>query len=70
MNILHYEMCINYGTLIRYKYQITPNSTNGCGGADMWADIGSTEDVFCPAGSYCPTTTKKFHAAEGTDLIL
>ncbi|KAL6839762.1 hypothetical protein ACP4OV_030450 [Aristida adscensionis] len=48
-----------------YKYQITPNSTNGCGGADMWADFGSTEDVFCPAGHYCPTTTKKVDCSKG-----
>ncbi|GJN12121.1 hypothetical protein PR202_ga30373 [Eleusine coracana subsp. coracana] len=49
-----------------YKYQITPNSKNGCGGADMWADIGSTEDVFCPAGYYyCPTTTKKVSCSSG-----
>ncbi|TVU07325.1 hypothetical protein EJB05_47375, partial [Eragrostis curvula] len=48
-----------------YKYQITPNSTNGCGGADMWADFGSTEDVFCPAGYYCPTTTKKLSCTSG-----
>ncbi|GJM93724.1 hypothetical protein PR202_ga10307 [Eleusine coracana subsp. coracana] len=44
---------------------ITPNSKNGCGGADMWADIGSTEDVFCPAGYYCPTTTKKVSCSSG-----
>ena len=36
-------MYLNYGTLIRYKYQITPNTTNSYGGADMWADIQSTE---------------------------
>uniref|UniRef100_A0A0D9ZHC1 ABC transporter domain-containing protein n=1 Tax=Oryza glumipatula TaxID=40148 RepID=A0A0D9ZHC1_9ORYZ len=33
-----------------YKYQITPNTT-GCGGADTWADFGSTEEMFCPAGT-------------------
>ncbi|RCV32844.1 hypothetical protein SETIT_7G035300v2 [Setaria italica] len=48
-----------------YKYQITPNSTESCGGADMWADIQSTEEIFCPAGYYCPTTTKKDSCTSG-----
>ncbi|CAN6271010.1 unnamed protein product [Urochloa humidicola] len=48
-----------------YKYQITPNSTESCGGADMWADIQSTEEIFCPAGYYCPTTTKKDSCSSG-----
>jgi hypothetical protein len=47
-----------------YKYQITPNTT-GCGGADTWADFGSTEEMFCPAGYYCPTPTKKEPCSEG-----
>lgn len=58
-------MCLNCGTLIRYKYQITPNSSNSCGGADMWADIQSTEEIFCPAGYYCPSTTKKDNCSSG-----
>ncbi|XP_062184644.1 ABC transporter G family member 28-like [Phragmites australis] len=36
-----------------------------CGGADMWADIRSTDDVFCPAGSYCPATTEKNNCSSG-----
>ncbi|RLM64591.1 ABC transporter G family member 28-like [Panicum miliaceum] len=50
-----------------YKYQITPNSssTESCGGADMWADIQSTEEIFCPAGYYCPTTTKRDSCSSG-----
>ncbi|KAG8064062.1 hypothetical protein GUJ93_ZPchr0004g38722 [Zizania palustris] len=47
-----------------YKYQITPNTT-GCGGADTWADFGTTEDMFCPAGYYCPTPTKKRPCTHG-----
>ena len=60
-------MYLNCGTLIRYKYQITPNSssTESCGGADMWADIQSTEEIFCPAGYYCPTTTKRDSCSSG-----
>ncbi|WVZ84105.1 hypothetical protein U9M48_031167 [Paspalum notatum var. saurae] len=48
-----------------YKYQIKPNSTNSCGGADMWADIQSTEEIFCPAGYYCPATTKRDNCSRG-----
>ncbi|KAG0525104.1 hypothetical protein BDA96_06G026700 [Sorghum bicolor] len=48
-----------------YKYQITPNTTNSCGGADMWADIQSTEEIFCPAGFHCPSTTKKDNCSSG-----
>ncbi|VAH25168.1 unnamed protein product [Triticum turgidum subsp. durum] len=48
-----------------YKYQITPNSTNGCGGADKWADFGSTEEIFCPAGYHCPSTTSKLSCTSG-----
>uniref|UniRef100_J3LVX2 ABC transporter domain-containing protein n=2 Tax=Oryza brachyantha TaxID=4533 RepID=J3LVX2_ORYBR len=47
-----------------YKYQITPNMTS-CGGADTWADFGSTEEMFCPAGYYCPTPTKKEPCSKG-----
>lgn len=50
-----------------YKYQIRPNSTltGGCGGADRWADFGSTEEIFCPAGYHCPTTTSKVSCSRG-----
>ncbi|CAM0907995.1 unnamed protein product [Alopecurus aequalis] len=48
-----------------YEYQITLNSTNGCGGADTWADFGNTEDVFCPAGYHCPTPTSKLDCSPG-----
>ncbi|KAL0662061.1 hypothetical protein Bca4012_098898 [Brassica carinata] len=44
-----------------YTYQlptVRPNHT--CGGANVWADIRSSGEVFCSAGSYCPTTTRKF----------
>jgi hypothetical protein len=52
-------------SLYRYEYQITLNSTNGCGGADKWADFASTEEVFCPAGYHCPTTTSKVNCSPG-----
>ncbi|KAF2283327.1 hypothetical protein GH714_002296 [Hevea brasiliensis] len=47
----------------RYNYQLPsgrPNHT--CGGADIWADILSSREIFCPKGSYCPSTTRKFLA--------
>ncbi|KAL5215711.1 hypothetical protein ABZP36_007112, partial [Zizania latifolia] len=55
---------ITTGLCHPYKYQITPNTT-GCGGADTWADFGSTEEMFCPAGYYCPTPTKKQSCTNG-----
>uniref|UniRef100_A0A0D9WUF8 ABC transporter domain-containing protein n=2 Tax=Leersia perrieri TaxID=77586 RepID=A0A0D9WUF8_9ORYZ len=40
-----------------YNYQPPPGKPNHtCGGADRWADVVSTDDVFCPAGFYCPST--------------
>ncbi|CAM6065922.1 unnamed protein product [Sphagnum tenellum] len=37
-----------------YGYQIT-QANDSCGGADKWADVSSTINIFCPAGQYCPT---------------
>ncbi|XP_071908261.1 ABC transporter G family member 28 [Coffea arabica] len=49
-----------------YRYQLPagkPNHT--CGGADMWAGVTSSEEMFCSAGSYCPTTTKEVLCSQG-----
>lgn len=52
--------------ICRYGYQIPPGKPNHtCGGADIWADVESSRDVFCSAGSYCPTTTEKVPCSEG-----
>ncbi|GAV67882.1 ABC_tran domain-containing protein, partial [Cephalotus follicularis] len=49
-----------------YSYQIPPGQTNhSCGGADVWADAGSSSDIFCSPGSYCPTTTRKVSCTSG-----
>ncbi|CAO2816451.1 unnamed protein product [Amaranthus hypochondriacus] len=42
-----------------YNYQLPPGRNHTCGGANIWADVGRSSQVFCPAGSYCPTTTEK-----------
>ncbi|KAH9617762.1 hypothetical protein KSS87_010598 [Heliosperma pusillum] len=44
---------------IRYQYQLPPERNHTCGGANVWTDFGSSKQIFCPAGSYCPTTTEK-----------
>lgn len=49
-----------------YHYQLPPGQPNHtCGGADTWADILSTSEVFCSAGSYCPSTVKKIPCSSG-----
>lgn len=48
-----------------YLYQVTPGANNACGTADSWADVVSTNDVFCPPGHYCPTTTQKYNCSNG-----
>ncbi|KAK1275523.1 ABC transporter G family member 28 [Acorus gramineus] len=49
-----------------YRYQLPPGKPNHtCGGADSWADVGSSSDLFCAAGSYCPSTTQKIPCSSG-----
>lgn len=49
-----------------YRYQLPPGQPNHtCGGADVWADIGSTSEVFCSGGSYCPSTIKRVPCSSG-----
>ncbi|XP_010462230.1 PREDICTED: ABC transporter G family member 24 isoform X2 [Camelina sativa] len=49
-----------------YTYQLPPGRPNHtCGGANVWADIRSSGEVFCSAGSYCPTTTQKVPCDSG-----
>ncbi|PIN07861.1 Transporter, ABC superfamily (Breast cancer resistance protein) [Handroanthus impetiginosus] len=49
-----------------YAYQLPPGKTNhSCGGADVWAGVTSSDEIFCSAGSYCPTTTKKIQCTKG-----
>uniref|UniRef100_A0A7N0U7C5 ABC transporter domain-containing protein n=1 Tax=Kalanchoe fedtschenkoi TaxID=63787 RepID=A0A7N0U7C5_KALFE len=49
-----------------YRYQIPPGQPNHtCGGADIWADILRSNEVFCAPGSYCPSTIKKIICSKG-----
>uniref|UniRef100_A0A0E0BB15 ABC transporter domain-containing protein n=1 Tax=Oryza glumipatula TaxID=40148 RepID=A0A0E0BB15_9ORYZ len=41
-----------------YSYQITPGSNTACGTADSWADVITTDDVFCPPGHHCTIAVK------------
>ncbi|CAA2997206.1 ABC transporter G family member 24-like [Olea europaea subsp. europaea] len=54
------------GICAPYTYQLPPaNPNHTCGGADIWTDIGTNSDVFCSAGSYCPTTTQRVPCSSG-----
>ncbi|KAK8945225.1 ABC transporter G family member 28 [Platanthera zijinensis] len=49
-----------------YNYQLPPDQPNHtCGGADMWADVYSTSQMFCPPGYYCPSTIQKISCSSG-----
>ncbi|TYH31257.1 hypothetical protein ES288_A01G159500v1 [Gossypium darwinii] len=49
-----------------YNYQIPPGKPNhSCGTADIWADVGSSSEIFCSAGSYCPNTLNKITCSKG-----
>ncbi|KAM1807000.1 hypothetical protein ACFX11_030067 [Malus domestica] len=49
-----------------YSYQIPPGKRNHtCGGADKWADVLSSKEVFCTGGSYCPSTIQKIPCSSG-----
>ncbi|WOL09862.1 ABC transporter G family member 28 [Canna indica] len=49
-----------------YNYQLPPGkSGHTCGGADIWADVDHSGDLFCPAGYFCPSTTVKNNCSSG-----
>ncbi|KAJ8751449.1 hypothetical protein K2173_016659 [Erythroxylum novogranatense] len=49
-----------------YHYQLPPAKPNHtCGGADVWLDAVSTSEIFCSAGSYCPSTIQKNPCSRG-----
>lgn len=54
------------GTCDPYNYQLPPGQANHtCGGADKWGDAISSDQIFCPAGYYCPTTVQKISCGSG-----
>ncbi|KAL1323610.1 hypothetical protein HN51_033897 [Arachis hypogaea] len=49
-----------------YRYQIPPGKlTHSCGGADIWADIRSSAEVFCAPGAFCPSNIIKNDCNKG-----
>ncbi|XP_027363956.1 ABC transporter G family member 24-like isoform X2 [Abrus precatorius] len=49
-----------------YLYQLPPLQPNHtCGGANIWADVSSSSEIFCSAGSYCSTTIKRIPCSSG-----
>ncbi|KAI4339252.1 hypothetical protein MLD38_024214 [Melastoma candidum] len=54
-----------------YTYQLPqgrPNHT--CGGADIWADVGRSSEMFCSSGFHCPTTTEEYACNSGHYCLL
>ncbi|XP_011077275.1 ABC transporter G family member 24 [Sesamum indicum] len=49
-----------------YSYQLPPAQPNHtCGGANIWADAHTSTEIFCSAGSYCPTSTERIACSSG-----
>ncbi|KXG31382.1 ABC transporter G family member 28 [Sorghum bicolor] len=49
-----------------YNYQPPPGNPNHtCGAADIWADVVTADDIFCPPGFYCPSTIQKLPCSSG-----
>ncbi|GJV31494.1 ABC transporter G family member 24 [Tanacetum coccineum] len=49
-----------------YTYQLPPAMPNHtCGGANIWADIKTSGELFCSKGSYCPTSTQELNCSKG-----
>ncbi|KAM5584202.1 ABC transporter G family member 28 [Rosa sericea] len=54
------------GICTPYRYHLPPGKSNHtCGGADRWADVLSSKEVFCSGGSYCPSSIKKNPCSSG-----
>ncbi|KAF7148953.1 hypothetical protein RHSIM_Rhsim03G0118300 [Rhododendron simsii] len=49
-----------------YHYQLPPGQPNHtCGAANVWTDVARSGEVFCSAGSYCPTSIEKISCSSG-----
>ncbi|XP_016550690.1 ABC transporter G family member 24 isoform X7 [Capsicum annuum] len=57
---------MNTGICEPYSYQLPPGQpSHTCGGANIWSDVRRSSEVFCSAGSYCPTNTEKNPCSSG-----
>lgn len=60
------KLNISTGLCDPYQYRLPPGKDNHtCGAADLWGDVGSTEEVFCSAGFYCPSTIQNLSCSSG-----
>ncbi|KZV37390.1 ABC transporter G family member 28 [Dorcoceras hygrometricum] len=49
-----------------YSYKPPPgNSSHTCGGANVWTDARSSNELFCLAGSYCPSSSETKPCSSG-----
>ncbi|XP_058208736.1 ABC transporter G family member 24-like isoform X1 [Rhododendron vialii] len=49
-----------------YLYQLPPGQPNHtCGAANIWTDVARSSEVFCSAGSYCPTSIQQVSCSSG-----
>lgn len=49
-----------------YTYQLPPGRPNHtCGGANIWADVGRSREIFCSSGSFCPTMVEEVTCGSG-----
>ncbi|KAL8171205.1 hypothetical protein V2J09_023009 [Rumex salicifolius] len=50
-----------------YNYRL-PSGHPGhrCGGANVWSRFDASREIFCPEGSYCPTTTEERPCSSGS----
>ncbi|KAF3322103.1 ABC transporter G family member 28-like protein [Carex littledalei] len=60
------DLNVTTGGCDPYDYQVPMgNGSSSCGAANLWADVGTTKSIFCPAGSYCPSTIEKLNCTDG-----
>ncbi|CAO2040178.1 unnamed protein product [Urochloa humidicola] len=60
------DLNVSTGICDPYNYQPPPGNPNHtCGAADTWADVLTTDDIFCPPGFYCPSTIQKLPCSSG-----
>ncbi|KAM7266840.1 hypothetical protein ACFE04_009006 [Oxalis oulophora] len=53
-----------------YDYRLpSGNTTHTCGGANIWSDVARSPELFCSAGSYCPTTTENNSCSSGITYL-